>query len=193
MKNQAIKEIVVAYQETQNRLYQDLATEFKDDLQKWDASLDEKRLSISFNSPDVLFAKGKSILNQKFKVILNDFCPRYLNLIKQKYEQDVDEIRIEGYTDSDGIRGRTKEQNYFYNMRLSQNRTLNVLQYCFNLVSDKANFNWLVNNITSNGLSFSHLKFDSNGSEDKKASRRVEFRVKTKADSRIAKIIEEVN
>ena len=180
----------MTYQTIQINLYEDLLTEFGNDLTKWDATLNQNTLSIVFNAPEILFDKSTALLKDNFKEILNDFFPRYINLIESKYKDELEEIRIEGYTDSDGIKGNTEHQNYFYNMQLSQDRTRHVLEYCMTLTGSSDKFKWLSNKITANGLSFSHLKFYQDGVEDKERSRRVEFRVKTKADTKIRKIIE---
>ena len=49
---------------------------------------------------------------------------------------------------------------------------------------------WIRERLTANGLSSSKI-IKSEGKEDKKASRRVEFRVRTKAHEKIIKIVEE--
>jgi len=49
---------------------------------------------------------------------------------------------------------------------------------------------WLKKVLTANGLSSSRLIFQDNGEEDPARSQRVEFRVRTDAASRIARIIE---
>ena len=64
-----------------------------------------------------------------------------------------------------------------------------VLTYT-SIFRDEASKNeWLKQNVTANGLSSSKLIYDSNGAENRELSRRVEFRVKTNAEKRIAKIL----
>lgn len=190
-KNEIVREVAVAYQETQYNLYSALLLEFGDDLEKWDATINEENLSITFESPDILFSRGEATLRENFKIILRDFFPRYITLIEENYKNDIEEIRIEGYTDSDGISDYTPTDNYFFNMQLSQNRTRNVLEYCMNLPFAKENFYWMTNHITANGLSSSRLKY-KDGVEDKERSRRVEFRVRTKSDVKLRQIIEKL-
>ena len=62
-------------------------------------------------------------------------------------------------------------------MKLSQDRTRNVLKYVLDITTGNNQKNWLKQNLTSNGFS-SKLIFNRDGSENKVASRRVEFRVK---------------
>jgi hypothetical protein len=51
---------------------------------------------------------------------------------------------------------------------------------------------WAKEKITANGLSSSKLILDKDGREDKEASRRVEFRVRTDAEKRIEAIQEKI-
>ena len=92
---------------------------------------------------------------------------------------NIEEIRIEGHTNSNG--------GYYSNMELSQDRTRAVLQYCFSLMSDDLE-EWLKGLVTANGLSSSHLILKMNGEEDKDLSRRVEFRVRTNAEKQLEDI-----
>jgi len=85
---------------------------------------------------------------------------------------------------------RLIRQAYFQNMRLSQDRTRSALQYVLALPAIRADLAWLRGHITANGLSSSKTIKKPDGSEDYERSQRVEFRVRTDAESRIAKIIE---
>ncbi|MBF0118910.1 MAG: OmpA family protein [Desulfobacterales bacterium] len=180
------------YRELQNHLYEDLKSEFEKDLSKWDAILDKKNLSIRFKEPEVLFESGKSSVKLKFKEILNDFFPRYINLLYEKHKITIEEIRIEGHTSSEWSEQCSKEEAYFNNMKLSQDRTRTVLEFVLNTIknNDLKIQEWARGNITANGLSYSKSILNSEGYEDKDASRRVEFRVRTDAEKQISEIIE---
>src|SRR5690554_6891487 len=77
-----IKEVAVTYQNTQVALYEQLYAEFREDLQLWDAEIDQATLEFRFKSPEVLFDVGQNTLKPEFKRILDDFFPRYLAVIK---------------------------------------------------------------------------------------------------------------
>lgn len=188
-ERERIKEIAVAYQKTQVNLFNELHDEFKDDLEKWDAAINQTTLSVQFNSPEVLFATGSDKVKKKFRNILADFFPRYLSVLN-KYQEDIAEIRIEGHTSSYWRGAKNNLDAYFSNMRLSQDRTRSVLQYCLTLPVVAPELSWARDLITANGLSSSKLIMEE-GRENANASRRVEFRVRTKAETRIMKIIEE--
>lgn len=186
-----IKKVAVAYQELQTDLYLELWEEFKTDLPKWKAVIEKETLAIRFEEPEVLFAKGSSDLTNKFKLILDDFFPRYIQIISsKKYKNNIEEIRIEGHTSSEWTGESDKMASYFNNMQLSQNRTRSVLKHCLSLIPDLKTQNWSERYVTANGLSSSHPMIGKDGIEDKKKSRRVEFRTKTNAEKKVVEIIE---
>ena len=185
-ENDKIKDVAVAYQQNQVAIYEALQTEFKDDLNKWGATIDKETLAFSFQSPDVLFANNETALSEAYKKILNDFFPRYIDVLRP-YRESLNEIRIEGHTSSAGLRGATEAQAYFYNMRLSQGRTRAVLEYAYALMPNESA--WIKANIAAVGFSSSRLIM-KDGMEDAAQSRRVSFRAITNADIQIKRILE---
>ena len=105
---------------------------------------------------------------------------------------DIAEIRIEGHTSSEWQVGTSPEAAYIRNMELSQGRTRSVLEYALQIPSIQQNqkiHDWLTRYLTANGLSSSKLIAYPDGRENRKESRRVEFRVRTNAEKRIVEII----
>lgn len=186
-----IEEIVVTWNNIQDVLFLDLEREFKNDLKRWRASLNRDTLSVRFEEPSVFFKAGSSELTSGFKEILNDFFPRYINVLR-RYQDNIAEVRIEGHTSSEWEGAKSGLDAYFNNMQLSQNRTRSVLQYCLTLPLMSRHEQWAVSTITANGLSSSNLIRDAKGQEDKSLSRRVEFRVRTDAEKRIITILENI-
>ena len=173
------EEIVKRYDQIKTQLYIDLQEEFKEDLTVWRATIDST-LCIRFQEPSMLFDEGKDVLKPKFKEILDDFFPRYIAVLNRpQYRDNIEEIRIEGHTNTNG--------GYYSNMKLSQDRTRAVLQYCFGLMSEE-DVMWLKGLVTANGLSSSHLIMTKDGEENKDLSRRVEFRVRTNAEKQLEDI-----
>ena len=160
----------------QDRIYNDLHEEFKDDLKKWVAEIDRETLTVSFREPKIQFSTGSSDVKDEFKNILNDFYPRYLNVLWD-FKNDIDELRIEGHTSSKWQKAIDIDDAYIKNMSLSQDRSKNVLIHILglNLGSNK---NWAKEKIIANGMSFSKLLLKENGTEDAIRSQRTEFRVK---------------
>jgi outer membrane protein OmpA-like peptidoglycan-associated protein len=186
-----IKDVAVAYSEIKDALFEDLNKEFRMDLPKWKAQLLKNDLTIRFSEPEVLFATGSSELKPEFQAILQDFFPRYVRILTSpKYRGSISEVRIEGHTSSDWIGVASPGDAYFLNMELSQARTRSTLAYVLNLPADREQVAWLRRFVTANGLSSSRLILDNKGMEDVARSRRVEFRVRTDAETRLAKILE---
>ena len=130
----------------------------------------------------MLFDEGRHVLKPNFKNILDDFFPRYIAVLNRpQYRDNIEEIRIEGHTNSNG--------GYYSNMELSQDRTRAVLEYCFSLMPE-SDIKWLKGLVTANGLSSSHLIMTADGEENKDLSRRVEFRVRTNAEKQLEDIAE---
>lgn len=187
-----IRDIAILYDTLRTQLYDDLNTEFAADMQRWGAELD-KDLAFRFNNTDVLFDQGQAELKPEFSAILSDFFPRYVDIITQpKYRDDILEVRIEGHTSSAWSGASDADDAYIRNMDLSQERTRTTLGYVLGLKKVADNKDWLKTHLTANGLSSAKVVRADNGDENAESSRRVEFRVRTDADSRIATILEKV-
>ena len=189
-QGETIRQIAATYTELQIGLYQDLEKEFRNDLPRWNATL-ERDNTIRFNEPEVLFEAGKSVLREKFKTILGDFFPRYIRILTSpKYAENIDEVRVEGHTSTEWEHAVSLPERYLNNARLSQERALAVVQYAFMLESTSPQRDWLIRGLRANGLSFARPILSTQGAEDKGRSRRVEFRVFTKTKEQILRIIE---
>lgn len=190
MERDKIKQIAVAYQENQVSIYEALNDEFRRDLDKWDADIDESTLTFTFKSPDVLFRTGEITLSPTYQDLLDEFFPRYMQVL-EPFQDSINEVRIEGHTSSDWNWDSTEQEAYFNNMRLSQGRTRAVLDYVYNLESSTSFREWIKSHIAAVGLSSSKLIYDVSGQEDRARSRRVSFRVITNSDIQIKRILEE--
>ena len=182
--------LIYNYAVVRHKIYEALSQEFREDLPKWNAELDERTLTLRFKEPDILFDVGSSSLTPKFQQILNDFLPRYVKVISQdEYRDYVDEIRIEGHTDPFWAGAQTRQQEYLNNMVLSQARTHAVLSYAINMPALQNNLEWIIRRITANGLSSSQPIIVGDA-VDPKLSRRVDFRIRTKADEKMNALAE---
>lgn len=189
------------YREIKESIYKDLNEEFKSDFKKWDLELD-KDLSIKFTNPQVLFKSGAYDITPKFQEILTSFFPKYLSIVLQdKYKDKIAEIRIEGHTDNIPI--HETDDPYIDNIKLSQNRSRNVLQflrkleYYKNLSPEKKQI--LQFWITANGLSYGRtldsnkkLTYISKNIIDIKKSRRVEFRIVTTSEILVDEVLKQM-
>ena len=130
----------------------------------------------------VFFETGKSTIKEEGQELLNRFIPVYLNvLLQDKYSNYLGEIIIEGHTDSTGT--------YENNLKLSQDRALQVALYCLNMPSLTRDQKLKLQEIlTAKGRSYSDLVHTADGKEDPDASRRVEFKFSLKDAEMIAEM-----
>ena len=153
-KNQSV---LTDYVETKNELRNKLVKEFEGDTLKWQMTIG-KDLTMKFKEPTVLFATGSSELTPRFKEILDEFLPRYFNiLLNDSLRSNIQEIRIEGHTDDVPMPSYDADP-YIANAKLSQERALSVLKYFrfmpqFKQYSDKQK-QLLEYWFTANGLSY---------------------------------------
>lgn len=188
IEKKQIEDIAVAYRDKQESLYEALVSEFKKDLKTWGAEIDRDTLAVRFNSPETLFSQGQSTIREDYKRVLRDFFPRYMKVLAQ-YKDAINEVRIEGHTDSYWSNGTTGDGAYFLNMQLSQERTRSVLNYVYFLDSVRGQRDWIRKNVAAVGFSSSQLIVNGDGVEDRERSRRVTFRVITNAETQMIKII----
>lgn len=187
-----LTDLAEEYKEIKIAIYDELSKEFEADLDNWNAYIDQKTLSIKFKEPDIFFKQGSSELNYKFIEILNDFFPRYIAILNsEKFKNEIEEVRIEGHTSTEWTKNSSPMESYFKNMELSQNRTRSTLQYVMTLSSMRKHEQFMIEKVTANGLSYSKRVINY-GIEDKKMSRRVEFRIRTKAEQKLDAILEKV-
>lgn len=154
-----------------SQLVKDLNEEFSDS--PLGIEVDEKTGAIIFNT-EILFAYDKAILKEESFHFLNEFVPKYLDvLLKSGYENYISEIIIEGHAD--------RTDSYLYNLKLSQERAFSVANY---ILSDKFPYRniqkHLQEKLTVNGKSFTDGRNDEEGNYSAEASRRVEFKFRLK-------------
>ena len=150
--------------------------------------IDAQTGALTLNA-NVMFDYDQSDLTDEGKAELANILPIYCKvLLQDDYKKYLAEIIIDGYTDTDG--------DYDYNLELSQRRSLAVAQY---LTEIRENFlssdeiSDLQNYLTVNGHGSSNPILDSNGNEDKDASRRVEVKFRLKDDEMISELDQIMN
>lgn len=184
--------VLTDYIDTKDKLHSKLVNEFAGDTLLWKMSIG-KDLSLKFKDPTILFPLGAENLTPKFKEILDDFIPRYINiLLNDSLRHKIHEIRIEGHTDTVPIPSKDRN-SYIGNTMLSQQRALNTLKYIYKNHIDGRYIDYELKLLqywfTATGHSFGKA-LDSDGSYatisnnaiNADASRRVEFRIITSGD-----------
>ena len=132
----------------------------------------------------VFFDTNSYTIKAEGQEMLNQFLPVYLSvLMSDEYADFVGEIIIEGHTDTDG--------SYLSNLRLSQNRALQVAMYCLEMPGlSRAQVLKLQDVLTAKGRSYSDpIYYEDGVTINKDASRRVEFKFRLKD----AEMIQEMN
>ena len=151
-------------------------------------SVDSQTGAITFDA-SVLFDKGKHEIKDEGKNFLDQFLPRYFSvLLKNDFHQYISEVIIEGHTDTTA--------DYLYNLELSQHRALAVAKYCLDEKSSsvsKDQIEQLQKIMTANGRSFSNPVYNSDGSIDMDASRRVEFKFRLKDEEMVEEMAQILN
>lgn len=141
-------------------------------------SLDSTNGSLRLSS-NILFTSGSDELKNEAQDALKKSFEDYVKalLSNQDIKPHIDQIIIEGHTDSDG--------GYMYNLKLSQNRALAVMDYILTLdIVKKYKIKPLI--IASGRAYMDAIKV--NGKEDKEASRRIEIKFKLKNNEAMQEI-----
>ncbi|MGB3750329.1 MAG: ankyrin repeat domain-containing protein [Arcobacteraceae bacterium] len=182
IKDEIIEEEVVEEEKTNAvvfvGLYDALMEEFKDDFAVWNAELTKDDLLFRFNNPIALFQVGKSDLKVEFTEVLKDFFPRYVTIINA-YKDQIKEIRVEGHSSSEYAGVQSDERKYLLNQKLSETRATKVRNYAVNetLQDSTIEKEWVDTTFIAYGMSSSNLILNEDGTENVKASRRVDFRI----------------
>ena len=116
-------------------------------------------------SSSILFDKGSSELKEGAKETLRSTLQSYFAALLNNDEirENLDQIIIEGHTDSDG--------GYLYNLELSQNRAFAVMDFINSWNKDERLQKYLI----ASGRSYTQPVM-RRGVEDKDASRRIEIK-----------------
>src|SRR5690625_2124898 len=135
--------------------------------------VDEKTGAIIFDT-EILFAYDDAELKEESFTFLNEFVPKYLDiLLESGYEDYIAEIIIEGHTDRDGT--------YLYNLELAQDRAYSVASY---ILSEDFPYkhiqDHLEEKLTVNSKSYTDFRTNDSGKYSAEASRRVEFKFRLK-------------
>lgn len=115
----------------------------------------------------VLFGEGEAQLRPEALAQLKKVFETYIAVVLDKeFEPFIKNIDIVGHTNSRG--------NYLFNLQLSQQRALTVMQSLLTQAGPQRPF--LEKLVVASGRSFAEPVLDGNGKEDLVASRRIEIK-----------------
>lgn len=139
-------------------------------------NIDKNSGAIKFSS-NILFEQNEFVLKESSKKDLNTIFKKYIDtlLLDEEIKQHIDQITIEGHTNSDG--------SYLYNLELSQKRALEVMKFLY--ASNPKQAPLFREYISASGRSYANILKDKNGIEDKDASRRIEIKFRIKNEQAI--------
>ena len=165
------------------QIIEELSTAFTNSSMS--VTVDQETGSIMLDS-NILFDVGKSDIKPEGRKYLEEFLPVYFNvLLNEDISPYISEIIIEGHTDTTGT--------YMNNLKLSQERAFSVSSYIFNTYAtgmSEESIDQMHNMITANGRSWNDLVYNADGTENKDASRRVEFKFRLKDDEMITAMMD---
>ena len=185
-------------------IYNQLEEYFEKEIEKNDIELGpDGTLRFRPRENKMLFSIGSSSLSKDFKTSLDEFIPKYIDIVTDSnYIDYISEIRIEGHTDTIPPRnGVYKMDSYSENLSLSSERAQSVLSYLRSSESyqvlPKDVRNRLDFLFTANGLSYSRalnsekeiVYTAKNKTIDNNLSRRVEFKIVTSNEKLAEKIL----
>ena len=141
-------------------------------------NIDEKSGAIKFSS-NILFDQGQFKIKEESKKELSAILKKYFDALldDENIRKDIQNITIEGHTNSDG--------SYLDNLQLSQKRALEVMQFLYE--SNIIKKDLISKYVNSSGRSFSNLIY-KNGIEDKDNSRRIEIKFNVKNENAIKEL-----
>jgi outer membrane protein OmpA-like peptidoglycan-associated protein len=130
--------------------------------------------------PDRLmnFETGKHDLRAEGGEFLSSYIPRLAqNLCSSEFRNNIESVTVEGYTDQYGYRGMTREQSQNENLRLSQERSMEVVA---------RSLDYLIKAPAERDCFLDKLSATGRGEQDQQTSpeesRRVIFRIRVNAD-----------
>lgn len=143
--------------------------------------VDQQTGAIRF-SGGVFFDSGSSAISKTGEDYLTRFTPKYIAiLLSEQFRGHIAQIIVEGHTDTNG--------SYLYNLKLSQDRALSVVQSIFSPAFPAFRFQEeLKQVITANGRSYAVPILRSDGTIDADKSRRVEFKFRLKDEQLLDKL-----
>ena len=153
-------------------LYEQLSKLYASEIKEGVVVIKED-LSISLQAPYLCFDIGAYTLTQKQKAFLQIFGAKLMGFIKH-HQEHIATLEVNGYSSSEW--GKSSfSQGYLNNAKLSLNRAYTTLSYIFSQQS-KSDQVLLTKLLRGSGYSYAHT-VPIGGQEDKKRSRRVDFKL----------------
>jgi len=201
---------LVRYENTKQDIFDALDESFSREKQDRKMTISED-LVIRFLGQDVNFEKDSIVLSRHYKDFLDDFIPKYLKILTdERFAEHIREVRIEGHT----AKPSPVNPRYIDLVTLSQGRARAILQYFvdsgafrglnaskrsdlrFKLMASGFGNGRMINSdgkyVLKNDADEYVVQGNGQPSNPDSSSRRVEFRIVTHAEQRIAEALEQL-
>jgi len=159
---------------------EDIKGLLRDHFQRYDLSLDSDPIDsnvVRIVVPDALlnFEFGKGTLSSVADRFLTEAMPSYATLLCGALRDRIDSLVIEGHTDDRG--------SDIYNLKLSQERSLNVMVKGLEVIQDSAPWAYRCfhEKTSASGRGRQDLVLDESWSLDRDKSRRVVFKIRLRS------------
>lgn len=169
----------------EKRTTEDIRGALRDHFQRFDLSLDADSTDpnvVRIVVPDALlnFEFGKGTLSIVADQFLADAMPTYAALLCGAMRDRIDSLVIEGHTDDRG--------SDIYNLKLSQERSLNVMVKGLEVIKDSAPWAYrcFQEKTSASGRGRQDLVLDQSRGLDREKSRRVVFKIRLRSTDQLA-------
>jgi chemotaxis protein MotB len=126
---------------------------------------------MTFESGDFkLKVEGRTFIDREIPNLAQIVC-------SDEFRQNVDSIVVEGHTDQHPFRESSAEDSQGKNLKLSQDRSIQVVQYSLNALRGKAEYDCFLEKLSASGRGEQDLE------DTPERSRRVIFKIRVKAKS----------
>jgi flagellar motor protein MotB len=129
------------------------------------------------------FQTGKSDLKEGGKQFLKTYIPPISKLLVTDFQNDIDSLVVEGYTDRQRAPGTTEEEGESRNLELSQERSMKVVEESLRDLEGPDQITereFFLDRLSATGRG-EQLAKENGGAEDNPQYRRVEFRIRVRS------------
>ena len=186
---------LVRYENTKQEIYDALSKKFALEEKSEKLTISED-LVVRFQDTDALFEQDQALLSRYYKKTLDDFIPKYLEILSDKrFADSIREVRIEGHTG----KPTRLHSDYIDLVKLSQNRARVILEYfvssdAFRRLDarqrDVLRFRLMANGFGNGRMVDKNGKYVVDSGGQPLHTRRVEFRIMTDAEQSLAEALQ---
>ncbi len=173
----------VDYTANYGALIADLEKEFANEIANGSVEFDKKDLSFRMTAPTSSMPIGKDgmlVMTNDYKNTLKDFMPRFVKTVKP-YKNDIKQINVDGYASTNFLVAKNDNDNFIKNLAVSKKRAGKVLDYIRGIKDPILSENKdILNMFKAYGRSYANPVVNSDGTENRDMSKRVEIAIEGK-------------